>query len=148
MHGIFFCIYGCVSFDLKRTRSHDVVLSTQVSVRVSERAGLLYSQAKAPLGLPSASELAHRIINALAMHGGQRFASQAGETAGGPQPLSHPYLVLGSDPQCREVQSSYQGSAAYLAASQLSILECVHRSAAEAAAQAGSGNAGQPGHFR
>ena len=70
-------------------------------MRFTARAGLLYSQAKALLGLPSASELAHRIINALAMHSGQRFASQAGETAGVPDDLSRSQSVLGSEPQCR-----------------------------------------------
>ena len=54
-----------------------------LSMKLADHAGLLYSQAKALLSLPGASELAHRTINALAMNGGQRFASQAGETAGG-----------------------------------------------------------------
>ena len=142
MHGISVCIYGCGGFDLKHTCSYEHSASTQVSISVSDHAGLLYSQAKALLSLPSASELAHRIINALAMHGGQRFASQAGETAGVPDDLSRSQSVLGSEPQCRGAQSSINGSAAYLAAKQLSILECIHRSPAEAAAQAGSGSAG------
>ena len=116
-------------------------------MRVSDHAGLLYSQAKALLSLPSASELAHRIINALAMHGGQRFASQAGETAGGPRFLLPLSLVLRREEQYREEESLNQRSAAHVATSQLSVLRCVHRSAAEAAAQAGSGSAGQPGRF-
>ena len=45
-------------------------------------AGLLYSQAKALLALPHAHVLVQRIIGALAINGGQRFAAQAGETAG------------------------------------------------------------------
>ena len=52
-------------------------------MRLVDCAGLLYSPAKALLSLPSASELVHGIINALEMNGGQRFASQAGEAAGG-----------------------------------------------------------------
>ena len=75
-------------------------------MRLADCAGLLYAQAKALLRLPSASELAHRIINALAMHGGQRFASQAGETAGVPDHLSHSYIGLGTEPQCRKERSS------------------------------------------
>lgn len=105
MHGISVCIYGCGSFDLKQTCSYEHSTSTQVSISVSDHAGLLYSQAKALLSLPSTSELAHRIINALAMHGGQRFASQAGETAGVPDDLSRSQSVLGSEPQCRGARS-------------------------------------------
>ena len=45
-------------------------------------AGLLYSQARALLALPRAQELVQRIIGALAINGGQRFAAQVGETAG------------------------------------------------------------------
>lgn len=45
-------------------------------------AGLLYSQARALLALPRAQLLVQRIIGALAINGGQRFAAQVGETAG------------------------------------------------------------------
>ena len=45
-------------------------------------AGLLYSQARALLALPRAEVLVRCIVGALAINGGQRFAAQAGETAG------------------------------------------------------------------
>lgn len=45
-------------------------------------AGLLYSQARALLAMPRAQVLVQRIIGALAVNGGQRFAAQVGETAG------------------------------------------------------------------
>lgn len=51
---------------------------------MASTAGLLYSQAKALLALPHAHVLVQRIIGALAINGGQRFAAQAGETAGAP----------------------------------------------------------------
>ena len=49
---------------------------------VELHAGLLYSQARALLAPPRAQVLVRCIISALAINGGQRFAAQAGETAG------------------------------------------------------------------
>lgn len=45
-------------------------------------AGLLYGQARGLLADPRAKDLVRRIVDALGMNGGQRFITQAGETAG------------------------------------------------------------------